>query len=367
MKVAHLTTVHGPFDIRIYQKECRSLAAAGHEVVLVAPHDRDERVGGVMIRALPRPENRVERVFLTGLRLMRVVIGERPRVCHLHDPELVPIGLLLKAMGYTVVYDIHENSAEKLRERGWLPAPLRPVGPPLFAALERLATRIFDANVCATVDLTRELPERKTVAVHNYPRAELAAEPLSEESYAPDNRTLIYTGGWTAHRGVEQLVEAMRFVRTPGARLVVLGRRDPEVYERARRSGGFEAVEDVGTVPYEEVVDRLSRSAVGLVCNQPRHGYDRALPNKLFEYMAAGLPVVSSDFPHWRKIVRDSKAGLTVDPTDPREIAGAVDRLLADPDLRRRMGKHGRDAVRERYSWTGEERKLLDLYRGLSP
>lgn len=367
MKIAHLTTVHGPFDVRIFQKQCRSLSRAGHEVVLVAPHERDETVEGVRIRALgERPRSRFTRATQTTARLVRIIAEERPDVCHFHDPELVLAGLLLKAAGHVVVYDVHENSAEKLRERGWLPSPFRSVLSLLFRGLERLSSHFFDANVCATPDLADRFPDSRTITVRNYPPSELTELPLPEKCYTPGNRTLIYTGGWTPHRGVEEIVAALAFIQIADVRLIVIGGSDESVLERARKLPGFRSVEYPGVVPHDHAVELVRASAVGLVCNQPRHGYDRALPNKLFEYMAAGLPVVASSFKHWVEIVEGNEAGLTVDPEDPRAIARAVERLLGDAELRRSMGERGRTAVRERYNWSREEKKLLHLYEGLA-
>lgn len=365
MRIAHLTTVHGPGDIRIFHKQCRSLSEAGHDILLVVPHTQDETIDGVRLRALKEPGSRMDRAIRTARQLIGILLEERPDVCHFHDPELVPTGLLLKAAGFNVVYDVHEDSAEKLRERGWLPGVLRPILPPLFRGLERVAAHLFDANVCATPDLASRFPGRNTITVRNFPRAELIEQSRPVESYRPENRILIYTGGWTPHRGVEQIVAALEFVETPQVRLVVIGKRHDEVYQRARRMPGFPLVDYRGEVPHDHAVKLLQRSAVGLVCNQPRHGYDRALPNKLFEYMATGLPVVASHFDRWREIVEETGAGLTVDPEDPRDIAVAVDHLLRDSDLRRRMGEHGRTAVESCYNWQREESKLIGLYEGL--
>jgi glycosyltransferase involved in cell wall biosynthesis len=87
-----------------------------------------------------------------------------------------------------------------------------------------------------------------------------------------------------------------------------------------------------------------------------------AQPNKMFEYMSAGLPLIASDFPLWREIVEGNDCGVCVDPADPAAIAEAIDRLVENPDLARRMGENGQRAVHERYNWAIEEKKLLALY-----
>ena len=89
-----------------------------------------------------------------------------------------------------------------------------------------------------------------------------------------------------------------------------------------------------------------------------------ALPNKMFEYMSAGLPVIASNFPLWKEIVEGNKCGLTVNPLSPKEIAEAIRYLLAHPEEARKMGENGRKAVLEKYNWDNESRKLMVFYNG---
>ena len=91
-----------------------------------------------------------------------------------------------------------------------------------------------------------------------------------------------------------------------------------------------------------------------------------AQPNKLFEYMAAGIPVVASDFALWRAIVDDTGCGLLADPCDPNAIATAVAYLLSHDREAEAMGRRGREAVARRYNWSAEEPKLLHLYADLA-
>jgi len=107
----------------------------------------------------------------------------------------------------------------------------------------------------------------------------------------------------------------------------------------------------------------LNAAAVGLVCNQPRYGYDLAQPNKLFEYLSVGLPVIASNFDLWKEIVEGGDCGLAVDPPSPQPIAGALDYLLGHPGVRRRMGQNARRASHEKYNWERESAQLLNLYQ----
>jgi glycosyltransferase involved in cell wall biosynthesis len=189
----------------------------------------------------------------------------------------------------------------------------------------------------------------------------LAAE--TERDYR-NNHDLIYTGGFTNHRGLVQIVEALQYVEPPGTRLILLGKTiDREAEETARELPGFDRVDYLGMLPYDEMYQHLQAAAIGLVCNQPAHDYHLAQPTKLFEYMSAGLPVIASAFELWHEVVEGNECGMTVDPTSPRKIAKTINYLLQHPDLRRRMSENGRTAILEEYNWDRERRKLLSLYK----
>jgi glycosyltransferase involved in cell wall biosynthesis len=118
-------------------------------------------------------------------------------------------------------------------------------------------------------------------------------------------------------------------------------------------------------VPWEpplRVYERLAQADIGLACLHPLPRYIDARPVKLFEYMAAGIPVIASDFAGYRRIIEEANCGLVVDPLDPDQLAEAIRFLLDSPEERMRLGRNGRKAVEERYNWRSEEEKLLELY-----
>lgn len=169
MKVVHLTSAHGAFDVRIFHKECVSVARAGHEVVLVVPHDGDETVKGVQIRAIvPGTGGRLSRMTRTVWRVVQQALRERGDIYHFHDPELLAAGVMLKLLRRRVVYDVHENYPATIRRKEWLPAALRVPVALAFELFERLAALCFDGIVTVNDEIAARFPARKTIQVRNY-------------------------------------------------------------------------------------------------------------------------------------------------------------------------------------------------------
>lgn len=368
LHIVHLTTVHRPFDTRIFQKECRTLAQSGYRVSLIAPHTTQESVDGVEIIPIPYFKRRLARMARMTWGIWAVYSTTRrlqADLYHFHDPELMPVGILLKLTTRArVIYDVHENYPTNMSAKEWLPRPVRGLASWGVARFESITATSVDGIVAATEYIAARFPPTKTQVVRNYPLLSMTTEPAGDQRTSEGNCTLIYTGGLTNHRGIYQIVQALEYIETPQAKLILLGGHvDRETAQAVQQMPGWSRVDYHGQVPYETMYHYLHSSAVGLVCNQPVHLYDLAQPNKLFEYMSAGLPVIASRFDLWREIVEGNECGVTVDPTSPEQIAEAIDYLLGQPNMRRAMGENAQRAIREKYNWKRESLRLLDLYR----
>ncbi len=363
--IVHLTTVHRPFDTRIFQKECRTLAQAGYRVSLIAPHTTQEIIDGVEIIPAPHFEHRLVRMTWAVWAVYLAACKLHADLYHFHDPELLLVGILLKLTTRArVVYDVHENYPTNMQAKQWLSRPLRGIASWGVDLVERVTAHLVDGVLTATQHIAARFPPAKTRVLRNYPLLTMSdLSPLNQRTYQ-DNYTLIYTGGFTDHRGIHQIIQALSHVKTPRARLALLGRNlHSYVAEAVQAMPGYERVDYYGQVPFETMYQHLNSAAVGLVCNQPRHGYDLAQPNKLFEYLSVGLPVIASNFDLWKEIVEGNDCGLTVDPTSPQQIAEAIDYLLDHPEIRRKMGQNARQAILKKYNWECESSQLLNLYQ----
>jgi glycosyltransferase involved in cell wall biosynthesis len=361
-KICILTSVHSPFDTRIFHKEAKALAKAGYDVTIIAQHDKDEIVDGIRVVPLPKPGNRAERMTKTVWATYRKAIEVDANIYHFHDPELITIGLLLKCRGKRVIYDVHEDYAKSIAFRPYLPAALRIPIAALFSQAEKLFSWFFDAIVTATDDIKKHFPDQKTVAVRNYPIWEGRHKSASNEN--PADLSFIYIGSLTKANGITEIIRAMEHVKlSNSSKLVLAGKFSPPEYEQELRGlRGFEKVDYKGWVSFAEVPGLLASSDAGMVCCHPEPNSINSLPNKMFEYMSAGLPVIASDFPLWNEIVEKTYCGLCVDPEKPDQIAHAMNFIIDNPDVKRRMGENGRRAVEDTYNWEKEAVSLLNLY-----
>ncbi len=388
-KIAHLTSHHSILDNRVFNRECRSLAAAGYDVVLVAQHGQDELRDGIQIRAVPRYRSRFERVTLTAFRVFRRALQERPAVFHCHDPELIPWAVLLRLLGKRVIYDVHEDFTQAATVRSWLPGFARRLVARFSQLLGWLAQKTMWI-VIAERYYERRFPG--ATAVLNYPDDEQSAalQAIERQPHLqPEKIRLLYVGSSTKSRGA--FLHAELATRLPGCEIVMSGFCGTTITEGIRTfSGdatlGFMApdgsirwekrserpdpevstviLEGVGYfVPPKSMIKHFSQKWTAGIAVFPctEHYYEKEL-TKFFEYMAAGLPIVCSNFPTWRALVEEPGAGIAVDPSDWDAIIGAIRQLHESPEKAVAMGLAGRRAVQERFNWQSQADNLVGLY-----
>ena len=366
-KVCILTTVHPPFDTRIFHKQAKTLVKAGYDVTLIVQHDKDEVVDGVKIIALPKPRNRFTRIFGLTWQVFYLALRQRAEIYHFHDPELFGTGLILKFLRKRVIYDVHENYVTSIKQKQYLPRTLRAILSCVLGWFETYAARWF-----TVVLAERYYKERfpSGIPILNYPNMTC----LQRQSTMPDNcglrPCLLYTGNITEDRGA--LIHAGLVRLSPTVELQMIGRCEPHLATKICQLAGEASnrihIDGVGAfVPYERIVASYQGHnwLAGLAIFPPTEHYLKKELTKFFEYMAFGIPILSSHFPVWKKIVEGNECGLTVDPLNPKEIAKAVEYLRDHPEERQKMGENGRRAVLEKYNWEKEGKRLLELYERL--
>ena len=365
----HFSTVHSCDDSRILTKECRTLATRVEKITLLALGTPPHEPGAVNISPLPTHKNRLARVLLGSWRAIRATLQQDADVYHFHDPELIPVGLFLRLVGKKVVYDAHEDLPLQLQHKSWIPPILRPPLTQLCHILLWSAGHFFSGVVAATPSIARRFPQAKTVLVQNFCRPEEIV--LDDPSpYADREPALAYVGGISRDRGIEVMLQAMELVpRDLSACLELAGPVDPtNLLDDLRLSPAWRHVTYHAWLARTDIARLLGRARIGMLILKPTPAYQESYPIKLFEYMAAGLPVIASNFPLWTRIIETHGCGLLVEPSDPHEVARAIAWLLNHPAEADEMGRKGRRAVYEHYSWDTQGENLVRLYeRILSP
>ncbi len=367
-RIVHITSAHQTGDDRIFHKECRSLAAHGFAVTVVGPGEGSGSVAGVRILGVPSlAGGRLRRMSATVWRLLTRCLRLPAEVYHFHDPELITLGFVLKLLGRRVVYDVHEDYPQKILTKEWIsPIVRRPLSV-MMAAVEALAGRLFDGIVAVTPTIADRFPPAKTTTLRNFPMPEefsaVAGAPYVERPFR-----VCYVGGLSKARGLFDMVRAAGLVRGGAARCLQLAGRfqGDEDEAQSRAEPGWARVDYLGWLDRPGIAQIMANVRAGLVVLHPDRCFIDAYPIKMFEYMAAGLPVVASDFPVYREILNDGACGLLIAPADPIALARAIEWIFAHPDEAQAMGEEGRRRASLLYTWTAERTKLFELYRRLA-
>ena len=364
-RAVHLTSVHPRYDTRIFIKQCRSLAGHGYEVTLVvADGNGDEFKDGVRIVDVGKPFGRLDRVLGITRRVFRKAIEQDADIYHLHDPELLPAGLRLKRLGRLVVFDSHEDVPRQILGKSYLPPVVRGMLSRWMDRYERHACPRMDGIIAATPFIRDKFlgMHARTVDINNFP---ILGELDVPVPWTQKQTEVSYIGGLGAIRGVREIVRAGELLRSY-ARINLAGRfSERDVEREVKAKPGWSRVNELGFLDRQGVRDVLRRSVAGLVTLHPIINYLDALPVKMFEYMAVGIPVIASDFPLWRKIIESNKCGLLINPLNPSAIAEAIDYLVTHPENAQLMGANGHKAVVQLYNWQIEEEKLFAFYEQL--
>ena len=364
MHICHITSVHPRYDIRIFIKECQTIAKYGYNVSLVVADGLgDEMKDGVNFYDVGRVPNRILRILSTTHKIYAKVMRLKPNIVHLHDPELLPVGRKLRQLGFKVVYDMHEDVPKQVLNKHWIPKFIRPLVSKLVMREEKKCCMAFSGIVCATEIIAKRVQKynRKTIALHNYPI--LAELSVQTDSWNDRDNSLLYIGSISESRGIKPLVASLSISHL---KLELAGPYSQEsLPQELSQVDGWNFVRYHGVLNREEIASLLQKVKIGVVTLLPTPSYVESLPIKLFEYMLSGIPVVASNFPLWEDIVTKYGCGILVDPTNINDIAKACVWLINNSDEAQEMGERGREAVLKHFSWEQEQHKLLAFYKSL--
>lgn len=358
--VCHVTTAHRADDVRIFERECRSLAESGHyEVHLIAP-GRMPPGTSVIDHQIPLPpSNRLGRLAIARFRARNAVRKVPADLYHFHDPELIPVAVSLAKAGRSVVWDAHEDYFTQIEDpssRAWIPRPLRsPV-----EAYFRSALADVDANSAGVVAATQTIASRYrnplTTVVGN--EARLSDFAAASPSY--QSRQVLFTGMASPNHLFRATCEAV--ARNPELTLAVGGRNVPQSERDFAESLLESRVRFLGWLDRSSLVAEIDRSVVGLATYADIPAYETGTSTKLFEFMAAGLPVVSTPNPRNREIVEGSNSGLVMQDFSRESLENALTELVSSNSVWTEKSRSGLTYVAQSGGWKESESAMLALY-----
>jgi glycosyltransferase involved in cell wall biosynthesis len=363
MRVCVCTIVHHPEDARILHRQIRALLDAGHEITYIAPFRACNvtpwrRVSPVDV---PRAVGRRRGKALRAAHKALAKHAPYSDVILLHDPELL-VGLPRSVRRRTVVWDVHEDTAAALSAKGWVPGLARPLLRPLVRRLETRSERRHRLLLAEEGYRARFRNDHPVVPNTTYV-SDVPPGP-------PDDRRAVYVGHLSRARGAFEMIEAARLLAPEGVMVELIGAADANVRPVLREAQREGVLRWYGFVPNDRALRVTEGAMAGLALLHDEPNYRHSMPTKVVEYMARGIPVITTPNPPAVKIVEPAGCGLVVPFGDPAAAADAVRRLRADAELRTDLGKRGYETARARFHWPMHAERFvnqLELWAGRTP
>lgn len=375
MSIAIVTSIHPDFDARIW-RHAKLLASSGHTVHLVAPWAVEVGPGrdGVIFHSFKKAPSRAARLLNVPRQLLPAlwrILGQVD-VVHFHDIDLLPWMTPL-ALFKPVVYDVHENYPDEMLVREWIPSPLRR---PLAWGVrwgQWLCARVIRNIVLVAPSQEPDfgsLGLRKTY-IYNY--ASRALIDTAKSDLAQREPKVVFIGAHHENNGSWLLLDIAECLqaRAPKIRIITTSRFFDEKFKRqfieeieTRRLSNIDLLP---TVKPPQIMDILNQATIAISPNLRVPQQIKGIHTKIFEYMAAGLPIVISDLPHQIEVVERNRAGLMARPEDAATFVEAVLRLAGDPALAAELGRAGQQAYIHHYSYESQLPGVMKFYAALLP
>lgn len=366
--------MHPAFDKRVFDKEAISLSLAGHDISHLCPGTADQAGvhQGVDICVYDAPKGIVGR--LKQLKnLYKKAVNIDADAYHCNEVDSWFIGVLLKIFHRKkCIFDVHEDYPSTFAESRF-PGFIQPIIKVLVRLVFLLLIPFTDRIVLAKKTISGDFPftKHKQVLVRNFTPLKGAEVSFNIDKFDSDEFTIVHLGLFNKKRGWPQTLDALQLMRNKNVKLIVIGTFDDgtesEFVSRASELGLSSRIEIHSWLPFEKAFEYLLNSHIGLVAFQPRiKNHIRAMPHKMFDYMAAANVVVCPDFAiEVAPFVKDSDSGILVDSSSPTSIAQAFDSVIDEPSRSKEMALNGRNAVQNYYNWEKESVELIKMYDNL--
>lgn len=356
--VCHVTSAHLPFDGRIFERECTSLAKQ-YDVFLIVPNIEDCVRNNVHVLGVSIPSSRIKRLLNLKLIYKRMLEVDAD-VYHIHEPELIPYALRLKKRGKKIVFDSHENIPGTILRMDYLPHFIRALGSRLYSTYEKRVLKRFDAVVSVTPEIVQRLSMSNPCSymITNFP---IYREVYSERTW--ENK-IVFAGAISSNWNFPIILKA---IENLDVTFELIGPVSNDYLNYLRSLPGWSKVNFRGRLPHQDVLKIIGTCTAGFALesyDNPNAGGKKGSigVTKMFEYMQEGIPVIATDLDNWVPIVEGTESGYCTNPYNSTLLKEKLKFLLSNKDEAKRMGDNGRKAVREKYCWQTQEKTLFEMY-----
>ncbi|MBU0474990.1 MAG: glycosyltransferase family 4 protein [Bacteroidetes bacterium] len=362
-EILFVTTAHKRYDTRIFSKECSYLKNKfGYNIsLLVADGNGNEVTNNIRIYDIGASANKFKRYSTTLFKTFLFIRKLDISVIHIHDPELIFISYFLKKIGkIKVIYDVHEDFHLAMIDRPYLNKFLRNIIATTFMVFENYISKQFDFIITATPSINKRFKKlNRSATINNYP----IINELNSSKIRKKQQQICYLGSIDLNRGIAEVVDSLTMVN---GQLKLAGFFDPiSVRNKLIERKGWEKVHELGIINRDEAASLFSESIAGICTFHPLSNHINSQPNKIFEYMSSGLPVIISNFPIWEKIIEKYNCGISVNPLDPKSISDGINYLLNNHEIAYNLGQNGLKAIKNELNWDKEVEKLNTIYKKL--
>lgn len=358
-RIAMVTTAHPHDDVRIYHKEAKTLARAGWRVEIINAHFAGTDENGIRFCRVVLPSGRLWRMLSARRTAVDALLQSRADICVLHDPELLPLLADLQRMVIVTAYDAHEDLPAQLRTKPWIPSPLSGSAARWGHKLLTKYLPLADGVLTATGGIAQTLAglNDRICVVQNRPTQEDCA--LFDAARCNATRipnAVCYAGALTGQRGLYRMI---RCCYAAGAKLLLAGAFESEtIQKKAEAMPEYACVQYLGILGRQGIAELYAKCSAGLLLLSDTPSYRESEPIKLFEYLCAGLPVIASDFLHWREMALTAAVQFVAADKDDEAIS-AIRQIITHPfdvDI---------EAARQKFSFEADEDRLLQFFDAL--
>jgi glycosyltransferase involved in cell wall biosynthesis len=360
--IAQVTSVHSRDDSRIFLKMCSSLKNDYSILFILADGVGDEVIDGINIIDVGKPKSRLYRIFVTPLKIIRVLKNYKIDLVHFHDPELLIFASKFSKLASRVIYDAHEDYEHDIKYKPYLNKFLGIIISACFRVVQYFQFKYIDLVVCATdhIESSLRTQARETLVIRNYPKYSKKSPILPKLL----GNSFCYIGGISKSRGIINILDALEIL-DGSAHLNLCGWFVDDSYKFCVAHPGWNHVSFYGRLNQSELRPILESSICGMTTLHPLETYKLSLPIKLFEYLAAGLPVIASNFAYWRKEFLNIDLIKFVDPLDSNEIAVKMEEIMNTIDQIKLISPIFQNLAISKFDWEVEYTSLHNAYRNL--